>query len=258
MQTYDVLMLVVLVAATIFGMWKGMAWQIASLASLVVSYFVALKFADQLAPTFQGIAPPPLNKFVAMLLIYMGTSFVIWTLFRFVSGIIDRVKLEYFDRQMGAIFGFAKGVLLCVAITFFAVSLLPQPQKEQILASQTGHYIVVMIDKTDTVVPPEIHEVIGPYLHRIEQQLDPEQPVQQPARQLAPGGVPGMAQPAGHQQQHNPSPTGRNAATDLAATASEQRRVLSRPLAAASRYEAFRGRWANRCISRQYLSPKRT
>jgi membrane protein required for colicin V production len=173
MQTYDVLMLVVLVAATIFGMWKGMAWQIASLASLVLSYFVALKFADQIAPSFAGIAPPPLNKFVAMLLIYMGTSFVIWSLFRFVSGIIDRVKLEYFDRQMGAIFGFAKGILLCVAITFFAVSLLPQAQKEQILASQTGHYIVVMIDKTDAVVPPEIHDVIGPYLHRIEQQLDP-------------------------------------------------------------------------------------
>jgi membrane protein required for colicin V production len=108
-----------------------------------------------------------------MLLIYMATSFFIWSMFRFVSSVIDRVKLEYFDRQMGAIFGFAKGVLLCVAITFFAVSLLPQPQKEQILASQTGHYIVVLIDKTDSVVPPEIHDVIGPYLHRINEQLDP-------------------------------------------------------------------------------------
>ena len=89
MQIYDVLMLVVLVAATIFGMWKGMAWQIASLASLVLSYFIALQFADQLAPKFAGIAPPPLNKFVAMLAIYMATSFVIWNLFRFVSG-VDR------------------------------------------------------------------------------------------------------------------------------------------------------------------------
>jgi membrane protein required for colicin V production len=173
MQTYDVLMIVVLVAATVFGMWKGMAWQIASLASLVMSYFIALRFADRLAPTFEVIAPPPLNKFVAMLLIYMATSFFIWSMFRFVSSVIDRVKLEYFDRQMGAIFGFAKGVLLCVAITFFAVSLLPQPQKEQILASQTGHYIVVLIDKTDSVVPPEIHDVIGPFLHRINEQLDP-------------------------------------------------------------------------------------
>ena len=173
MQTYDVLMLVVLVAATIFGMWKGMAWQIASLASLVVSLFVAREFADKLAPQFEGIAPPPLNVFVAMLLIYMATSFVIWSLFRIVAGVIDRVKLEYFDRQMGAIFGFAKGVLLCVVITFFAVSLLPQPQKEQIIASQAGRYIVVLLDKADAVVPPEIHDVIGPYLHRINQQLDP-------------------------------------------------------------------------------------
>ena len=43
MQTYDMLMLVVLVGATVFGFWKGMAWQIASLASLVVSYFASLQ-----------------------------------------------------------------------------------------------------------------------------------------------------------------------------------------------------------------------
>ena len=43
MQTYDLLMLLVLVCATIFGFWKGMAWQLASLASLVVSYIAALQ-----------------------------------------------------------------------------------------------------------------------------------------------------------------------------------------------------------------------
>ena len=34
---YDVLMRAVLVGTTIFGAWKGMAWQLASLASVVVS-----------------------------------------------------------------------------------------------------------------------------------------------------------------------------------------------------------------------------
>ena len=69
MQTYDVLMLLVLVAATFFGFWKGMAWQIASLASLVVSYFVALRFSGQLAPMFGD--SEPWNRFVAMLAIYI-------------------------------------------------------------------------------------------------------------------------------------------------------------------------------------------
>ncbi len=171
MQTYDLLMIGVLVAAGLFGFWKGMAWQIASLASLIVSYFAALKFADQLAPMISNHAP--WNKFVAMLAIYIGTSFVIWTIFRMVSGVIDKVRLESFDRQLGGLFGLAKGALLCIAITFFAVTILPQAQKDMIIASRTGEYIVRALDHSETFVPPEIHEVIHPYVERIEQRLNP-------------------------------------------------------------------------------------
>ena len=171
MQTYDLLMLLVLVATTMFGYWKGMAWQIASLASLGLSYVVALKFSTQLAPTFGDTAP--LNRFVAMLVIYIVTSFIIWTLFRLVSGVIDKVRLEAFDKQLGAMFGFAKGVLLCIAITFFAVTLLPPAQGEAIVGSQSGQYIVAILNRADAVVPPELHEVIDPYLHRVQQRLNP-------------------------------------------------------------------------------------
>jgi membrane protein required for colicin V production len=149
MQTYDLLMLLVLVATTMFGFWKGMAWQIASLASLVVSYLAALRFSTQLAPVF-----------------------VIWSAFRLVSKMIDRVKLEAFDRQLGAMLGLAKGVLLCVAITFFAVTLLPPTQGEAIVASQSGRYIVALLDKSHAVFPPEIHDVVDPYINTIEQRLN--------------------------------------------------------------------------------------
>src|SRR5262245_36460026 len=44
MQAYDVLMLIVLGLAIVWGAWKGLAWQIASIASIGVSYFVALHF----------------------------------------------------------------------------------------------------------------------------------------------------------------------------------------------------------------------
>jgi membrane protein required for colicin V production len=171
MQTYDLFMLAVLAAATLFGFWKGMAWQIASLASLIVSYFAALRFSAQLAPMFGEHAP--WNRFVAMLVIYVATSFVIWSMFRLVSGAIDKVRLESFDRQLGAMFGFAKGVLLCVAITFFAVTLLPPPQGEAIVSSQSGRYIVALLDKSHSVFPPEIHQVVDPYLHKIEERLNP-------------------------------------------------------------------------------------
>ena len=94
-------------------------------------------------------------------------------MFRLVSGAIDKVRLESFDRQLGAMFGFAKGVLLCVAITFFAVTLLPPAQGEAIVASQSGRYIVALLDKSHSVFPPEIHQMIDPYLNKIEERLNP-------------------------------------------------------------------------------------
>jgi membrane protein required for colicin V production len=185
MQTYDLIMLLVLVGATLFGFWKGMAWQIASLASLVLSYFAALRFSTQLAPYFGDQAP--LNRIGAMLAIYIATSFVIWMIFRLVSQIIDKVRLESFDRQLGAMFGFAKGVLLCVAITFFAVALLPPAQGQAIVKTQSGRYIVVLLNKTQAVVPPELQPAINPYLNTIEQQLGgPSPPQGQSLQQLWP------------------------------------------------------------------------
>ncbi|TWT33646.1 Colicin V production protein [Posidoniimonas corsicana] len=208
MQPYDFLMIAVMAGLTLHGYSKGMAWQLAYLGSLIASYFVALKFADQMAPMFGDSAP--WNKFIAMLVIYIGTSFVIWMGFRVVRGAIDKVKMEGFDHQMGALIGAARGALWCVGITFFAVTLLPQGQKEWILSTKSGRTIAVALDKTESVVPPEVHDVIAPVIQRIEQGLQngggtqaPTMPPQQqqpiwPTQQHA--SQPGQPQPQAGQQ----------------------------------------------------------
>jgi len=170
MQTYDYLMIAVLAVATLFGFVKGLAWQIASLASIAASYWVALRFSDRLAPQISTQAP--WNKFLAMLIIYVGCSLFIWSAFRIVANFIDRVRLNEFDRQMGALVGFAKGVLLCVAITFFAVSLL-ESKRQQILASRSGQAVVKLLHKAESITPPEIQEVIGPYMQKVNERFDP-------------------------------------------------------------------------------------
>jgi membrane protein required for colicin V production len=171
-ELYDICMLVVLGGATVFGAWKGMAWQVASTASLVLSYLVALRFSEQLAPRFGDQAP--LNRFIAMFVLYMATSLAIWLAFRMVAGVIDRVRLREFDRQMGALFGAAKGVLLCVAITFFAVTLSAKA-RTAVLESRSGYMIAQLLDRADGVMPRELHEVLDPYLNKLEQQLAPDE-----------------------------------------------------------------------------------
>jgi membrane protein required for colicin V production len=166
MQAYDIIMLIVLGGAAFIGFRKGLVWQIASVAAIVVSYLVAVQFRDVLAGHID--ADPPWNTFLAMLILYVGTSFVIWLLFQLVRGIIDRAKLREFDRQLGAIFGLAKGVLLCVIITLFAVTLLGDQQRQQIIESKSGLYIAQLLDRADAVMPEELHEFLHPYLHRLE------------------------------------------------------------------------------------------
>jgi len=168
---YDILMLFVLVGCVLFGAWKGMAWQLASLASLVVSYLVALQFADAVAPMIG--TEEPWNRFVAMFILYIATSAGIWLAFRVVAGIIDRVKLREFDRQLGAIFGGVKGVLLCMAITFFAVTLSSKA-REVVLASKSGHYIGMLLHRVHPLIPEGVHEVLHPHFEEFERKLQPD------------------------------------------------------------------------------------
>jgi len=169
MQTYDLIMLTVLIGAAIFGAIKGFAWQIASIASLVISYIVAYRYRDQMATYID--AEPPWNSILAMLLLYIGTSFAIWISFRLFSGIIDKVKLKEFDRHLGAILGMLKGAILCLLITMFGMTLLGNEQQAAICKSRSGYFIAQVIQKADGLLPKEVGEVVGPYLDHLDQQL---------------------------------------------------------------------------------------
>jgi membrane protein required for colicin V production len=183
MQAYDVFMLIVLALAIVWGAWKGLAWQIASIASIALSYFVALNFRQPLAGLID--ASPPWNIFSAMLILFLGTGLVVWIGFNLVAELIERVKLKEFDRQLGALFGAAKGVLLCVLITLFSVALLGDSQRQAICNSRSGYYIAVLLDRADTVIPRELHEVLEPYLERFDHTVphvhQEGQPLQFPA-----------------------------------------------------------------------------
>jgi membrane protein required for colicin V production len=174
MGAYDVIMILVLALTTLFGFWKGLAWQIASVTSIFASYFVAY----QLRGTVAGMidAAPPWNMFLAMLILYLGTSLAIWLAFRFISELIDRVKLKEFDQHAGAALGFCRGVLWCVVITLFAVTLLSEQRREQIIQSRSGYYIALLLDKSHAIMPEEVHNVVGPYIHRLDARLDEDHP----------------------------------------------------------------------------------
>jgi membrane protein required for colicin V production len=169
MQAYDLLMLIILGLAIVWGAWKGLVWQVASIASMGLSYLVALRFRQQLAQFID--ASPPWNMFLSMLMLFLGTGFVVWVAFNLVHEFIERVRLKEFDRQLGAVFGAAKGVLLCALVTLFAVTLLGDTQRQAICNSKSGYYIAVLLDRADPIMPKELHDVLAPYLDRLDRTI---------------------------------------------------------------------------------------
>ena len=170
LQPFDILVLGIVGFTLIRGWLKGMAWQIASLAAITVSYFVAIQFRGPVAE--QISVAPPWNTFAAMLLLYLGTSLVIWLMFRRVRQSIEKMKMRDFDRQMGALFGLAKGLALSGVVTLFAVSLSGQPMRQSILESKSGHAIAQMMVRADQIMPREMRQVLAPHLERLDQGLE--------------------------------------------------------------------------------------
>jgi membrane protein required for colicin V production len=171
-QPYDWLMLAVLAAAVVWGLWKGVAWQVASLASVLASAAVAVRYSPALMPLVSARfgAQEPWNRWIAMLALYLATSVAIWILFRLISNLIDRVRLKEFDRQLGAIFGLAKGVLYCLIITFFAVTA-SEPARQRVLQSRSGNFLARNIRRAGPVLPQDVRAWIGKYLDELDARL---------------------------------------------------------------------------------------
>jgi membrane protein required for colicin V production len=204
-EAYDIIMIAVLGGATFFGFLKGFAWQLASLASLILSYIAALRFGDALAPQLN--VNPAYSKYVAMLIIYCVVSLVVWLAFRAISGTIDRIKLREFDRQMGGLFGLLKGALICFVITFFAVTL-SENTRGAVLKSKSGPYLAQALHKAEPVMPPELAKLLGPYIDKLERGLDPTQTVEHPQLPNVPlpntnGVIPSALMPAGFDASQN-------------------------------------------------------
>ncbi len=188
-QPYDCLMLAVLVGCIFVGVWKGMAWQLAALASVVVSAAVAVKGCASVAPYFN--VRDPWDRVLAMLVLYLVTAAAIWLLFRLVKRVIDRVELKEFDRQLGAVFGLLKGMVYCILITFFAVTL-SESARQVILASRSGHFLARAIQRANPVLPDDVHRLLGAYIDELDAKLHAP-PESQDAQNRA---VPSLWQPA--------------------------------------------------------------
>jgi len=156
MTLYDAAMACVIVAGMVWGAWRGVTWQLASLGSLVLGYMVS----HPLSAYFPG--EPVVARALAMLAIYVAVSCGIFLTAWAIRATLRRMKFESFDRHLGMLLGGLEGALLGLVVTLFVVSLAPQT-RGPIFASPTGQAVGVLMSALGPVLPSEARGVLAPF-----------------------------------------------------------------------------------------------
>lgn len=172
MAVYDIVVLVVLGFTVLLGYQRGLARQIASIASIVIGYMVAMSFREPLSKAIPAEAP--WNKIAAMAILFLAASLLVWSIYASISTSLKKMELKGFDHQAGALFGGIKGLLLCCIGTMFAVSLLGNRVHQSIHESKSGHFVVSTIYQLAEylpIVPAELRAYLDPQFQRFNQSM---------------------------------------------------------------------------------------
>lgn len=160
MTPYDVAMGAAIVAGMVWGAWRGITWQLASILSLGLGYAVAVPTSAQLAQHFPG--QPIVARALAMLTLYLAVSAGVFAVAWSIRATLRKWKFEAYDRHLGMLLGGMEGAMLGVVVTVFVVSLAPQ-SRTPILTSVSGRTINRVLRVAEPALPAEVGNVLKPF-----------------------------------------------------------------------------------------------
>ena len=146
MTTFDIIVFSILGLSVVLSLFKGLVKEIFSLLSYLGGYLMAAHYQQSFAQVFIEIIPSKaIAKLIAFIAIYIFTAITISLIGRvFRSMIISATKLSIFDRLLGGIVGFGKGLIIIVAI-IYPIQFFPNISQKLTQDSQTAPYLAKVL-----------------------------------------------------------------------------------------------------------------
>ncbi len=170
MTPYDMVMAGVIVAGMIWGAVRGLTWQVASIASLVLGYLFAHPVSAVIAPYLPGDAA--VQRASGMLAAYVVVSGGVFAMAWMIRTTLRKMKFEVYDRHLGMLLGGLEGALLGLIGTMFVTSFAPAT-REPIFSSTSGRIVSRLMDQAGPVLPDEIRKAITPFWAPLSQPRPP-------------------------------------------------------------------------------------
>jgi membrane protein required for colicin V production len=125
MNWVDIALLVVFVLSIVLGLWRGLVYEVLSVAGWVVAFFVAQRYAGAVAEwlPMEQFAPA-LRLAAGFALVFIATAFACGLVSWLVKKMVASVGLRPVDRVLGGVFGMARGLLILLGLTV-VISMTP-------------------------------------------------------------------------------------------------------------------------------------
>ena len=159
MSLFDWFLIAILAYSTIMAFVRGLILELFSLGGLIAGILLAAWNYHHIALLLSRlITSPATAQIVAFLFIVLGVMVLSTLLGKALNQTAHAIGLGFFDRLLGAIFGFFRGCLLGVAILMAVAAFLPQSQ--WIANSQLSSYFLAGAHAVCFVVPHGLRQQV--------------------------------------------------------------------------------------------------
>ena len=121
MTSFDYTVFIIIGACIIISMMRGAVREMLSIIGWLAALYVAKTYSTQLVPLLpQDIPTDSLRILAAFLILFLGVLLMVSLLSIALSSVLEKIGLCWLNRFFGALFGFAKGLLIVCILVFLA------------------------------------------------------------------------------------------------------------------------------------------
>jgi len=142
--------------SVLIGLFRGLVFELMSLAGWLVAYFASIWFAPEVAPHIPvGTPGSALNHSAALVACFVGTL-IVWSLLaRLARMLIAATPLTVPDRLLGAAFGALRGLVLLLAVAT-VVAFTPAAQSAAWKQSVGAQWLAIAVQGLRPLLPPAL------------------------------------------------------------------------------------------------------
>lgn len=156
---FDWFLIAILACSTVMAFIRGLLIELFGLGGLIAGVLLASWNYPALAAVLGHlITASAIANVVAFLLIAVGVMIVSALIGKALHHTADAIGLGIFDRLLGAVFGYLRGCLLCVAILMSITAFLPPTTV--VAKSSLTPYFLAGAHAVSFVVPHDLRQLI--------------------------------------------------------------------------------------------------